>query len=222
MPSHSTTPILYVVIVVITLPSGQTITAEHHPARGSPTGWSYIYAPGAGSNINDPFGRYLCDRLAAAGTDAYRFQFLYMEAGRRSPDRAPVLSAAWLSVIETVRPKAARLAMGGRSMGGRYASMVAASGAAVEALGLFAYPLHAPGDARWRDEHFATVQVPAFFCSGTNDAFATPEELKTAAGKLSNASLHFLEGADHGYGGRNRQKFYEEAVDAFLAWLGRL
>lgn len=214
-------------MVLIGLPNGQTITAEHHPATGSATGWSYVYAPGAGSNINDPFGRYLCDRLAAAGTDAYRFQFLYMETGRKSPDRSPVLSAAWQSVIGSVRPNADRLAIGGRSMGGRYASMVAASGAPVEALGLFAYPLHAPGDTRWRDDHFATVVVPAFFCSGTNDAFATPEELQTAAGKMPNASLHFLDGADHGFAvpkasGRTRQQVYEEAVDAVLLWLGSL
>ena len=215
--------------MLITLPSGQTITAEHHPAGALPEAlegrrWSYIYAPGAGSNINDPFGRFLCDRLAAAGVDAYRFQFPYMEAGRKSPDRAPVLSAAWKSIIETVRPDAQRLAAGGRSMGGRYASMVAASGAPVEALGLFAYPLHAPGDSRWRDEHFGQIKVPALFCSGTNDAFATPEELKTAAAKLESAQVHLLDRADHGFSvprasGRTRQHVYEEAADALIAWL---
>lgn len=221
-------------MVLITLRVAQalspaSITAIHHPAAGPPTGWSYIYAPGAGSNINDAFGRYLCDRLAAAGVDAYRFQFLYMEAGRRSPDRAAVLEAAWCSVIDHVAqaPSPAKLAIGGRSMGGRYASMVAASGAAVDALGLFAYPLHAPGDTRWRDEHFANLEIPAFFCSGTNDAFATPEELKTAAAKLEGAQVHLLKGADHGFSvpkasGRTRQQVYEEAADAFLGWLSSL
>lgn len=214
-------------MVLITLPGGKAITAEHHPAAGPPTGWSYIYAPGAGSNINDAFGRYLCDRLAGTGIEAYRFQFLYMEAGRRSPDRAAVLQAGWTSVIETVRPDAQKLAVGGRSMGGRYASIVAASGVPVDALGLFAYPLHAPGDARWRDEHFGEIKVPVLFCSGTNDAFATPEELRTAAAKLQNAELHLLEGADHGFAvpkasGRTRQQVYEEAADAFLRWLSSL
>lgn len=104
-------------------------------------------------------------------------------------------------------------------MGGRYASMVAASGAPVEALGLFAYPLHAPGDSRWRDEHFQTINVPTFFCSGTRDTFASPDELTAAARKLTNAQVHILDGADHGYSGRSRQKFYEEAADTFLRWL---
>ncbi len=198
-----------------------------HPAGGSPTGWGVVYAPGAGSNLNDAFGRRLCEDCAAAGIDAYRFQFLYMEQNRKSPDRAPALEAAWRSVIAAVRPAVERLAVGGRSMGGRYASIVTALGAPVEALGLFAYPLHAPGDDRWRAGHFGELKVPAFFCSGTNDAFATPDELRSAMAGVPHATIHFLDGADHGFSvprasGRTRLRVYEEAVRSFLDWLTSL
>ncbi len=74
-----------------------------------------------------------------------RSQFPYMEAGRRAPDREPVLEATWLAAIAAARGRAERLAIGGRSMGGRIASWVVADGAGVEALALFAYPLHPPG-----------------------------------------------------------------------------
>ena len=92
------------------------------------------------------------------------------------------------------------VAIGGRSMGGRIASAVVASGVEVDALALFAYPLHPPGRPdQTRDGHLAAIGVPTLFCSGTRDAFATPEELNAAAAKVSAARFHIMEGADHGY-----------------------
>ena len=88
--------------------------------RTSPEGdarFTFVYAPGAGSNIHDLFGEYLSVRLPATGGSLVRFQFPYMEAGKRGPDRPPLLEETWREVIDEVRPAQGRLIVGGRSMG---------------------------------------------------------------------------------------------------------
>lgn len=194
-------------------------------ATGKQSGWTFVYAPGAGSNLSDPFGAFAASALAERGVSTVRIQFPYMEAGRRSPDRPPLLEATWSAVIDAVRPEAARLVIGGRSMGGRIASQVLAQGAAADALALFAYPLHPPGKPeQLRVEHFARIRVPALFCSGTRDAFASPEELRAAAKKIRGAKVHLLDAADHGFSapkssGRTREDIWSEAVETMLTWL---
>src|SRR5690606_31097001 len=147
--------------------------------------------------------------LAGHGYECWRFQFPYSERGRKAPDRPPVLDATWRAVIESASGapapaagagRARRLVIGGRSMGGRIASLVAAKGAPVAGLALFAYPLIPPGrTATDRADHFGDITVPVLLCSGTRDSFATPDQLREAASRLPQAALHFLEGADHGF-----------------------
>ncbi len=206
-----------------------SVSASRTPAKDAR--WTFVYAPGAGSNIHDPFGVYAARALASHGVTTVRFQFPYMEAGKRGPDRPPVLEATWRAVIEAVRDPKTRTVVGGRSMGGRVASMVAASpegGVGVDAVALFAYPLHPPGKpGQLRTAHFATLNVPTLFVSGTNDAFATPDELRAATKQLKRAKLHLLDRADHGYAvpkssGRTREGVWAEAVDVFLEWLAAL
>ena len=190
--------------------------------------WTLVYAPGAGSNINDPFGAYAARELAKHGVATVRFQFQYMEAGRRGPDRPPVLESTWRAVIDAVRDGMTRLVAGGRSMGGRIASQVVAQGVAVDALALFAYPLHPPGKPeQTRDAHLSRIAVPVLFCSGTNDAFGSPDELRAAAKNVRRATLHLLDGADHGFAvrkssGRTREDVWAEAVAAMVEWLERV
>jgi predicted alpha/beta-hydrolase family hydrolase len=208
----------------IAIAEASAVTAVRTPAKAAR--WTFIYAPGAGSNIHDPFGAYAARQLETRGVTTVRFQFPYMEAGRRSPDRPPVLEAAWRAVIDTVRDPKTRLVVGGRSMGGRIASMVVASGVPVDALALFAYPLHPPGKPdQLRTEHLGAIRAPALFVSGTKDAFGAPDELRAAVKKLKHAKLHSLEGADHGFSvpkssGRTREGVWEEAVTALTDWLG--
>lgn len=208
----------------IEVPGAGAITAIETPAAG-PAAWTFVYAPGAGSNVHDPFGVFACRWLAERGVRAVRFQFPYQEAKRRSPDRTPVLEATWRAVLETAR-EGGRVIVAGRSMGGRIGSHIVAEDAtAADALALFAYPLHPPGkpDQR-RDSHLGAIGVPVFFCSGTNDAFASAEELRTAARLVPNAAVHLLEGADHGFAvrkssGRTREDAWREAVEAMWGWL---
>ena len=210
----------------IAITDAVSISAVRTPAKDAR--WTFIYAPGAGSNIHDPFGTYAAKALASRGITTVRFQFPYMEAGKSGPDRPPVLEATWRAVIDAVRDPKTRTVVGGRSMGGRIGSMVAASpesSAAVDAVALFAYPLHPPGKPeQLRIAHFATLNAPTLFVSGTNDAFGTPDELRAAAKPLKKAKLHFLDRADHGFAvpkssGRAREDVWGEAVDVFVDWL---
>ncbi len=214
----------------IALPDGQTVTAVRTQPEGE-RDWLVAYAPGAGSNVHDPFGRFLARRLAEQGASTVRIQFPYMEARKRRPDPPALLEATWRAAITSLRGETSRLIVGGRSMGGRIASQVVAAGeavaavAAVNGLALFAYPLHPPGQPdKLRDKHLARVAVPALFCSGTRDAFASPEELRVAASKVPNAKLHLLDGADHSFAvpkasGRTKEDVWEDATQALLDWM---
>lgn len=209
----------------ITVDEKRTVTAICVEPEGPSNGAAFVYAPGAGSNVHDPFGRYACDELAAKGFTCARFQFPYMEEKRRAPDRAVVLEKTWRAVIAEARALGDTLIVGGRSMGGRIASHVVAQGERIDALILFAYPLHAPAKPEQsRDAHLPSITVPTLFCSGTRDAFALPDELRTVTSKMKRATLHVLEGADHSYAapaasGRQREDVWQEAVETALAWL---
>ena len=188
----------------------------------------FIYAPGAGSNLNDPFGAFCAQRLAAENIETWRFQFPYMQAKRKGPDRPPVLEATWWAVLRDELATGSRAVIGGRSMGGRIASQVAAQQAPISGLALFAYPLHPPGrPEQTRDGHLASIDVPTLFCSGSRDTYASPDELRSAAYRVRHWNVQFLEGADHGFAvlkssGRARDDVYAEAVAALLSFIATL
>ena len=158
---------------------------------------------GAGSPMTSPLLAGFCGALSERGIGTHRFDFPYMAAGRRAPDRAPVL-------IEAFRRAHARSAQlgeglplfaGGRSMGGRMASMAVAEGMAAAGLVFLAYPLHPPGrPERIRDEHLYGITVPMLFIQGSRDAFARPELLRSVLDRLGpRAELVEIDGADHGF-----------------------
>jgi len=213
--------------IELTLPlaPGGSVSGLWATPPGEQSPWTVVYAPGAGSNLHDPFGGFLAEHLAALGIPSLRFQFPYQESESAQPDRPPVLEAAWDAAIATAAARGGRLVLTGRSMGGRIASMVVATGAPAAALGLFAYPLHPPGRPQQRrDGHLAAITIPTLFCSGTRDAFATADELAVAAALVPRSSVHLLEGADHGFAvlkssGRTRPQVWAEAAQALTDWL---
>lgn len=210
----------------ISVPAGYVTAVQTKPKN--PPRCALIYAPGSNSNINDPFGNYASCQLAAESIALTRFQFPYMEAGRRSPDRGPILKETWRAVIDSVRPIGFPLVVGGRSMGGRIVSEVVAEGIPVDALILLAYPLHPPGRAtETRDEHLPSISIPTLFCSGTRDAFASITEIKTMASSLPQPSVHMLEAANHGFAapkssGRTRQDIWDETISAIARFVNQV
>jgi predicted alpha/beta-hydrolase family hydrolase len=209
--------------LTIDVPGTGTVVALRPAVRGAT--WTFVYAPGAGSTLHDPFGAYAATALAERGVEVVRFEFPYMASKKKAPDRPAVLEATWRAVIDAVRSKERKLVVGGRSMGGRIASQVVAQGVKVDALALCAYPLHPPGrPEKARDEHLPLIACRTLFCSGTNDAFASPDELRAVASKMKRATVHLLDAADHGFAvkkasGRTRDDVWREAVAAMVRWL---
>jgi predicted alpha/beta-hydrolase family hydrolase len=167
-----------------------------------------LLAHGAGSDMHGAALLTVADALGDARVPSLRFNFPYRSTGKRAPDRPKVLEAATREAAAELarRSKLApdRLVLGGRSMGGRYCSMVVgAEEDPVPALGLalLGYPLHAAGKPeQLRVEHFGRLRVPVLFTSGTRDALAGRAELTKAARRIEGAvTFHWLETADHGY-----------------------
>ena len=132
-----------------------------------------VLGHGAGSSMTSPFLTGFCEQIAGLGVATHRFDFPYMRAGRRAPDRAPVLIEAYREAWSRAVELAAGLPVlaGGRSMGGRIASMAAAEGMPAAGLVFLAYPLHPPGrPERIRDAHLYGLQMPMLFLQGTRDS----------------------------------------------------
>ena len=176
------------------------------PQRGADR--AVLLAHGAGADMRAAALTVVADALAGERIPSLRFDFPYRQAGRRAPDRPPVLlaavreAAAELARRTKLPPE--RLVLGGRSMGGRICSMAVADDAdPLPALGLvlLGYPLHPPGKPeRLRVEHFPSIVVPVLFVSGTRDAFAAPDELERHAEQIKGpVRFWWLETADHGF-----------------------
>jgi predicted alpha/beta-hydrolase family hydrolase len=189
------------------LAAGSSVTALTYPAGERPVGATLVLGHGAGAGQQSTFMVTFAQALSALGLDIVTFDFPYIEQRRKIPDRAPVLEACFRSVIEaaTAEMPSAKGALfaGGKSMGGRIATQVAAAAPAPELAGLvlLGYPLHPPGkpDQR-RDAHLADIRRPMLFVHGTRDAFGSPVELTTSLdGVRPPATIHFVEGGDHSF-----------------------
>jgi uncharacterized protein len=165
-----------------------------------------LIAHGAGSDMRHPFLDGVAASMAGACVSSLRFNFPYTEAGRRGPDRPPLLTETWRAVLDRARADANGLPLvaSGKSLGGRMASMVAAEDGdafAAAALVFFGYPLHAPGRAdKPRDEHLPRITVPMLFIQGTADALARFDLTEALVERLGpRARLHAVEGGDHSF-----------------------
>jgi predicted alpha/beta-hydrolase family hydrolase len=176
------------------------------PKRGADR--AVLLAHGAGADMHASALISATDALADANVPSLRFNFPYTTAGRRAPDRAPVLAAAVREAAGELARRTklppGRIVLGGRSMGGRFCSLaVGDADEPLAALGLvlLGYPLHPPGrPEQLRVDHFPRVRVPTLFVSGTRDAFGSPEELKAQARRIKGrVAWHWIETADHGF-----------------------
>ena len=168
-----------------------------------------VLAPGAGAGSTSPFMIRAARGLAGRGISTATFDFPYMISGRRVPDRPAVLEECWRDAIAAARPgfRDLPLFIGGKSMGGRIASQVAAQECdGIAGLVFLGYPLHPPGrPEQRRDAHLPHIAVPMLFVQGSRDTFGTAAEIRALLPSLGGATLHEVVGGDHSLkvGGRD-------------------
>ncbi|MGI8791718.1 MAG: alpha/beta hydrolase family protein [Acidimicrobiales bacterium] len=165
---------------------------------------AFLLTPGAGADRNQAALVAVDEAVSALGVTVERMDFPYRLAGRKAPDRPPVLLQAIrdgaASLLADTGAKPDRLLLGGRSMGGRICSMAVADGLPALGLVLISYPLHPPGKPeKSRVEHLPDIDLPCLFVSGTRDAFGRPDELEEATATVPGSVTHvWIDGGDHG------------------------
>ncbi len=195
-----------------------------------------VLAHGAGAGQRHPFLVHFARELAARDVDVFTFDFLYMERGRKLPDKNDALEARWRAAIADVRARAttAPFFLGGKSMGGRIASQVAAHGedatcGPVAGLVFLGYPLHPPTKpTQLRSEHLPRVRAPMLFCQGERDPLGTPDELDPIARRLhTGTEIVAVENGDHSFAvprrlGVPQDVVYARVLDAIVTWMRRV
>ena len=188
----------------------------------------FVCAHGAGGSLRDRGTIAAARALQHAGLDVLRFNFPYRERGSGRPDPMPILTECLRAVVAQARAelRPARLLIGGRSMGGRAASMLAADGFECDGLLLLAYPLHPPGEQhKLRDAHLPAIRVPVLCLNGTRDAFCDRDLMERVLTRVTASwTMHWLEGADHSFhvlksSGRNDAAVFAEITEAVRGWL---
>jgi len=202
--------------------------AVFEPASTGSKGRLFVCAHGAGGHMGDRGMLALSELFGRCGTDVVRFNFLYREKGSRTPDAMPRLEECISAVVSRARQETQPevLLIGGRSMGGRAASMLAADGFPCDGLVLLAYPLHPAGQPeKLRAAHLAGIEVPVLCLNGTRDNLCTRELMDKVVGGLSSKrwAMHWLEGADHSFhvlksSGRSDSDVLDEIGEAYRAW----
>jgi len=217
----------------VPLGSGRATAATIYRAP-APAGRLLVVAHGAGAGQHHPFMTAMAARLSALGIDVVTFDFAYMHAGRKVPDRAPVLETCFGGVIDWATGRDGfsghRLLIGGKSMGGRMATHLAAAGyvahggagpglSGVVALG---YPLHPPGKPQQlRTAHLPAIRTPLLVVQGSRDAFGTPDELRPVIATIPGpATLHVVEGGDHSFAVARtpREEVLGSVADVIVRW----
>ncbi len=191
-----------------------------------------VLAHGAGAPRTHPFMTSMAVRIAKKGVDVVTFNFLYAEAGRKMPDRVELLEATWRAAIATVRARgglpAERLFIGGKSMGGRIATRVAAAeeGLVLAGVVLLGYPLHPIGKPKVVRDEILRVKLPMLVVQGTRDELGTAAELKKLLADVPRARIHVVEDGDHSlalpkrYGAERQEQALDAAASAIAAFVG--
>ena len=206
-------------------------SAIFEPALAVSNGALFVCAHGAGGHMADRGVLGVAEQLRKRGFHVVRFNFLYKEKGSRRPDPMPRLKECVAAVAAHARREIAphTLIVGGRSMGGRAASMLAADGFSCDGLLLLAYPLHPAGrPEELRDAHLAKIAVPVLCLNGTRDTLCRRDLMDAVVECLTERwTMHWLEGADHGFhvlrsSGRSDEDVLGEIGEASGVWVSGL
>jgi predicted alpha/beta-hydrolase family hydrolase len=220
-------------------PSEHVTALIYHAAADRHAGITLILGHGAGTNQTHSFMVHFATALAARGIDTVTFNFVYTEHGKRLPDKNDKLENCWRAVIAAVRDEKfcadadhRKLVIGGKSMGGRIASQVAAKdGDGIAGLVFLGYPLHPPGQPdKLRSKHLPDIRAPMLFVQGARDTFGAPEELAPILSKLKvPIEICVVEGGDHSFKvpkragtGMSQDQVYDFMLDEIEHWLRQL
>jgi predicted alpha/beta-hydrolase family hydrolase len=221
--------------IAVKINDRESVTALLYPAsKPKRAGVTVLLGHGAGANQLSGFMRMVASGLAARGFDAMTFNFLYAEQKRSFPDSKARLESCYRAVIDAAlsqrKLKQNRLVIGGKSMGGRIASQVAAINPdGIEGLVFLGYPLHPPGKPdKLRAEHLPAIKAPMLFVQGARDTFGTKKEISEVIKKLRlPATLYVVEAGDHSFkvpksAGVPQQQVYEMVMDRVAEWAREL
>ena len=213
----------------VTCDSGERVTALAYEAT-KPFA-ALVLGHGAGADQHHPFMVGMAKRLAARGVETITYNFVYTEKKRGMPDRTDVLEGCVRAVIREARaresPAPKPLFVGGKSMGGRMASQVAAkSSEGIAGLVFLGYPLHPPKEpAKLRSAHLPSVTVPMLFVQGERDTFGTPSELAPILATLTKGTrIHVVAQGDHSFtvpkrAGVPQEKVLDDVADVIAEWM---
>lgn len=203
------------------------VSALLEPATTGTAVATFVCAHGAGGNMHDRGVQAVSKELRGRGMDVVRFNFPYSEKKSGRPDPMPLLRATIEAVMSDVEHNG-RLLIGGRSMGGRAASMLAADRIQCDGLLLLAYPLHPAGKPdQLRDAHLPHIAMPTLCLNGTRDSLCRRDLMEQVLPRLGhNFEMHWLEGADHSFhvlksSGRTDADVMSEIGAAAASWLQR-
>jgi len=197
--------------------------------RGKGKDTALIVAHGAGNDMSTPLIEAFARGMARAGYPALRFNFLYANEGKRSPDSPALLMKTWGAAYEYARSrlKANSWVAAGKSMGGRIASQMSAEGLLpVDRLIFLGYPLHPANDAEHlRDSHLYKIKVPMLFFAGTRDPLCNMPKLLDVLDRIDAPhKLHTIEGGDHSFHvpkslHKTDDEIYSEIIAESVKWL---
>lgn len=220
--------------LVVNVDDDKVTALLYTAAKNNRLGITIVLAHGAGANQLHSVMRLFANGLSSRGFDVMTFNFVYMEKGKGAPDQKAKLESCYRAVIrEATKHKKLKkngLLIGGKSMGGRIASQVAAEGEeSVAGLVFLGYPLHPPGQPdKLRTEHWKSIKVPMLFLQGTRDPFGTPDEIKPFIKKLRlPAKIYVVETGDHSFkvqksAGMSQDEVFEKAMDEITEWARKL
>ncbi len=188
-----------------------------------------ILSHGAGAGMHHPFLKTISDAISSDTITVVRFNFPYMEQGRKSPGSPKANIETWKLVVEHIQSTYPNVPifLSGKSYGGRMAShlLVEVTPQSIKGIIYFGFPLHAPGrDSKDRADHLDKIEVPQLFLQGSNDKLANVQMMEEVVNSLSASEMRVIEYGDHSFNvpkksGKTKDEVMDYLVQESIAWI---